>query len=217
MSSSFLLRMYDLPFLTLSCTLLIVPLSSEPPSTPLTYMCSGRSRGTLTDGSCGCSPLRPTHVRQSTRSSTRSTTPSVRSRHRTANGATSEFRASSSTVKKKFFFRLSEGIMKPTLPHVQVSITPEPAFKQPFGAASEAGLRLRSRPFTLPSSSQGLSTLPQSGNPDLCLSLKWTHRFISTISMCPPVPLLPPGPLSRNLLSCIPSKIMQPSPPQLAR
>jgi hypothetical protein len=158
-------------------------------------MCSGRSRGTLTDGSCGCSPLRPTHVRQSTRSSTRSTTPSVRSRHRTANGATSEFRASSSTV----------------------SITPEPAFKQPFGAASEAGLRLRSRPFTLPSSSQGLSTLPQSGNPDLCLSLKWTHRFISTISMCPPVPLLPPGPLSRNLLSCIPSKIMQPSPPQLAR
>jgi hypothetical protein len=80
------------------CTLLIVSSSSEPPSTPSTFMCSGRSRGTSTDGSCGCSPLRPTQVRQSTRSSTRSTTPSVRSSCRTASGATSEFRASCSTV-----------------------------------------------------------------------------------------------------------------------
>jgi hypothetical protein len=109
--------MCDLPFLTLCCTLLIVPLSPEPPSTHLTYMCSGRSRGTLTDGSCGCSPLRPTQVRRSTRSSTRSTTPFMRSRHRTASGATSEFRASSSTV----IFFISPAYqrgMKPTLPHV---------------------------------------------------------------------------------------------------
>jgi hypothetical protein len=55
-----------------------------------------------------------------------------------------------------FLLPLIRAGMKPTLPHVQVSITPEPAFKQPFGAVSEADLRRRSRPSTLPSSSQGL-------------------------------------------------------------
>jgi hypothetical protein len=114
--------------------------------------------------------------------------------------------------------------MKPTLSHVQVSITPEPASKLPFGAVTEAGLRLRSQPSTLRSSSQGLcrlSTLPQSGSPGLCLTLKWTHRLIRTTPMCPLVPLLPTGPprspLSPKLLSSIPVKIMQTSPPKLAR
>ena len=50
----------------------------------------------------------------------------------------------------------SKGNETQPLPHVQVSITPEPAFKLPFGAVSEADLRRRSRPSTLRSSSQGL-------------------------------------------------------------
>jgi hypothetical protein len=110
--------MYDLPFLTLCCIVLIVSLTPlpEPPRTPLTYMCSGRSRGTLTGGSSGCSPPRPTQARRSTRSSTRSTTPFVRSSSRTASGATSGSRASCRTV---IFLFLSVGPgMKPTLPHV---------------------------------------------------------------------------------------------------
>jgi len=64
-----------------------------------------------------------------------------------------------SVLQHGIFFSLSPAYqtgMKPALPHVQVSITPEPASKLPFGAASEAGLRLRSRPSTLPSTSQGL-------------------------------------------------------------
>ena len=119
MPPSHLLKMYDPPFLILCYTLLIAPLSSEPPSTALTYMYSGRSRRSLTDGSGGYRPLRLARVRQSTRSSLRSTTPSARSRHRTASGATSEFRASSSTVTIYFFLPpLIRAGMKPTLPHV---------------------------------------------------------------------------------------------------
>src|SRR6266849_868597 len=72
--------------------------SSEPPSTPLTYICSERSRGSSTDGSCSCNPPRLTQARPSTRSSTPSTTPFARSSARTSSGATSEFRASCSTV-----------------------------------------------------------------------------------------------------------------------
>ena len=100
---------------------------------------------------------------------------------------------------------------KPFFPHVQVSTTLETAFKLPFGAVREAGLRRRSRPFTLPSTLQGLltplSTLPRSGNIGFCLPLKGTDYFISSpVLIRPLVPLLPLGPpLSHRLLSCITS------------